>query len=660
MRVEFRRLLSVEEALERLYEYYRPRPLGVECVDLGEAYGRVLAENVQAGFDVPHFDRAAMDGYAVRAADTVGADEWNPVRLSLVGRVEAGEVPEVEVGEGVAVEVATGAVMPRGADAVVIVEHTREGEGFVEVFSAVAPGDNVYKAGSDIGFGEVVLKKGSLLGYREIGVLASLGYRKVKVYLKPRVVIISTGNELLEPGSRLEYGKVFDVNSYSLSALVRESGGEPLPLGIARDNYGELKNVILRALEAADVVITSGSTSAGAGDVVYRIFDEIAGDEDPGVIVHGLKLKPGKPTIIAVVGGKPVFGLPGYPLSALIAYKKVADPVVRKLAAYPSEEYGSVRARLSFSFRPVRGRVNIVPVSLVKREEGYKAFPLVKGSGAIYSLLLADGFIEVPEDILYVEEGREFEVKLFSKSLKIPDLHIIGSHCLGLELLLSLLRGKGVKCRVISVGSMGGFLAVKRGEADIAGVHMLDPETGVYNKPYFLKLGLKDCAVLVKGYLREQGFIVKKGNPKNIKGFEDLLREDVVFVNRSKGSGTRALIDLNLKNLAKEKGLKFGELTARIKGYSVEAKTHTAVAAAVYYGRADVGVGNRAAAQLYNLDFIPITWEEYDFVVRREVLESRPIKLFLDLLSSRDFAKALEAKLPGFKVSEQTGKIISF
>ena len=658
MRIEFRKLISVKEALNKLYNYYNPQPIGSEYVDIEDAYGRILAEDVQARFDVPHFDRAAMDGYAVRAADTAGADEWNPVKLLLIGRIEAGEIPKIEVKKGTAVEIATGAVMPRGSDAVVIVEDTREVNGHIEVFSSVAPGDNVYKAGSDIGFGEVVLRKGTRIGYREIGILASLGYEKIKVFLKPRVAILSTGNELLKPGSSLEYGKIYDVNTYTLSALVKESGGEPLPMGIIRDEYGKLKNAILKALETTDLVITSGSTSVGAGDVVYRIFDEIANDYDPGVIVHGLKLKPGKPTIIAVVKGKPIFGLPGYPLSALIAYIKVVEPVIRKLAAYPSREYLKVKAKVSFNFRPVKGRVNIIPVSLVKREKGYTAFPIIRGSGAISSLLIADGVIEVPENTLYVERGSVFEVKLLSESLEIPALHIVGSHCLGLELLLSILYEKNVKSRVINVGSMGGFMAIKRGEADVAGVHMLDPETNTYNESYFLKLGLKDCAVLVKGYLREQGFIVEKGNPKKIKDFEDLLRDDIVFINRSKGSGTRMLIDLHLRKIAETKGIKFEEITAKIKGYSVEAKTHTAVAAAVYYGRADVGVGNRAAAQLYGLDFIPITWEEYDFIVRKDILESKPVRLFLDILSSERFAKLLEEKLIGFKASKNAGNIV--
>jgi len=659
-RKEFRFLISVEEALEKLYRYYKPKPLGVEEVSIEHALGRVLAEDAQALIDVPHFDRASMDGYAVIAADTLGADEWNPVRLKLIGRIEAGTVPDIEVINGKAVEIATGAVMPKGADAVVIVEHTRETNGFVEIYTSVAPGDNVYKAGSDISFGEVILKKGIVLGYREIGVLASLGYEKVKVYVKPKVAIISTGNELVKPGYKLDYGKVYDVNSYTLAAAVCEGGGIPLLHNIVRDDYEEIKNAILAALKTSDMVITSGSSSAGAGDVIYKILEEIADEEDPGVIVHGLKLKPGKPTIISVIRNKPVFGLPGYPLSALIAYIKVVDPILRKISLYPFEEHLRLKARIAFSFKPEKGRRNIVPVSLAKRKGDLLAFPILKGSGAISSLLLADGFIEIPENITYLEQGSLCEVRLFSKSVKIPDLYIIGSHCLGLELLLSLMRQKNkFEYRVINVGSMGGLLAIKRGEADIAGIHLLDEETGIYNIPFFVKLNLSRDAVLVKGYYREQGFIVKKNNPKNIYSFKDLLNKDIVFINRSKGSGTRTLIDINLKNIAVEMGISFSDLIQKIRGYSIEAKTHTAVAAAVYYGRVDVGVGARAAAEMYGLDFIPITWEEYDFLIRKASLRQSSVKAFLDVLSSKDFKNMLEKKLSGFKADKDTGEIIN-
>ena len=638
-----------------LERHFKPRPLGVEVVGLESAWGRVLARDVAAPIDVPQFDRAAFDGYAVRSSDVAGADEHRPVELRVIGRVEAGEVPSFEVGPGEAAEVATGALIPRGADAVVMVEYAREEEGRVEVYRSVAPGENVYKAGSDVALGEVVLRRGTVLGYREIGVLASLGIERIEVYVRPRVAVVSTGNELVRPGAELELGKVYDVNTYSLSAAIRESGGVPIPMGVVPDEPSRIREVLERALEECDVVVTSGSTSAGAGDVMYELLDELG---EPGVLVHGLKVKPGKPTIIAVCRGKPVFGLPGYPLSALIAYKVVADPVIRGISGYPRERKARVRARISASFVPERGRVNLVPVSLVARGRELYAYPLVKGSGAISSLLLADGFVVVPEDVAFVERGDVYEVLLFSARFRVPELYVIGSHCLGLELLLELLRERhGVEYRAVSAGSTGGLLALRRGEADVAGIHLLDEETGLYNVTFVKKLGLAGEVVLVRGYLREQGIAVPKGNPRGVRSLRDVVEKGLTFVNRTRGSGTRVLVDMHFKKIAEEMGIGFEELTKSIKGYTVEAKTHTAVAAAVRYGRADVGVCIRAAAEIYDLDFIPLGWEEYDFAVRKDSLELEPVAKFLEVLRSEDFKERL-SRIPGYRATEDTGKIV--
>lgn len=658
MRKEFRRLVSIEEALSEIYKHFAPTPLGVEEIPLSSAHGRVLARDIQANIDVPPFDRSAMDGYAVRAADTVGADEWSPVVLKVKGRLEAGSSKLPEVGPREAVEVATGAPMPRAADAVVMVEYTEERGGDLMVYRPVRPGENVYRAGADIGFGEVVLYEGTLLGYKEIGILASLGYSRVPVYRRPVVAIISTGNELLEPGMPPEMGKVYDVNTYTLSYAVLESGGEPLPLGISKDDPEEIRKMIHRALSSADMVIASGSTSAGAGDVLYRLLDDIAGDEDPGVIIHGLKLKPGKPTVIAIIGGKLVYGLPGYPLSALMAYMKVVEPVLRALAGLGSRLLSRVEAELSFDLAVERGRRNLIPVSLIRRGGKLRAFPILKGSGAVRALSLADGFIEVPEDVGFLRSGEPVNVKLFSERTHMPSIYIIGSHCLGLELLLSQIDHPRDDYRVVSVGSLGGLMSIRRGEADVAGIHLLDGESGEYNVPFIVKLGLADKAVLVRGYLREQGLIIQKGNPKGIRGLRDLLRGDVVFVNRTRGSGTRTLLDLELSKIAAEEGVGFEEIASRIRGYSFESRTHTAVAYAVKVGRADVGLGTRAAAELYGLDFIPVGWEEYDFAVRRESLNSAFVEKFIQTLRSEKFRKRLAGELPGYRPLKDTGEII--
>ncbi len=649
MRKIFRDLVSIDEAKRRLFESVKLEGK-TEIVPLAKANGRILARDYYSEVDVPPFDRATMDGYAVKAEDTFGAEEDSPVALKVVGKVETGELPEVEVENGCAVEISTGAVMPKGANAVVMVEHTSRRGDVVYVYEPVPPGANVMSAGSDIMAGELVVRKGTKLTAREIGVLAAVGIESVEVVKKPVVAIIATGNELVSPGNRLEFGKIYDVNSYAIASAVLENGGIPILLGIARDDEREIRKKIAEGLEKADVVLLSGGTSAGVGDMVYRILEEF-GD----VIVHGIAVKPGKPTVIAVSNGKPIIGLPGYPTSALMIFYIIVAPLLRRLAGMEDEKPKSVKARVPFRIQSATGRREFLPVNLVEAE-GFVAYPFTDYSGAISTLAEADGFVEIPENKVFLEEGEEVDVILFG-DLRPADLMIIGSHCLGIDVLLEVM-GKNVNAKVINVGSTAGILAVKRGEADIAGVHLLDEDTGEYNVPYLIKYGLSGKAVLVKGYVREQGFIVAKGNPKKIRGFEDLLRDDVTFINRNPGSGTRVLLDMNLKRIAGKIGVEFDEIKKRIRGYDVEAKTHTAVAVAVLMGKADVGLGIRTVAERFGLDFIPVRPEEFDFVIRKDRLGKESVRLFLEALRSEEFKRELEKRLPGMRVTERTGTII--
>ncbi len=649
MRKIFRELISIDEAKRRLFGRVKLERK-TEIVPLLKANGRILAKDYYSDVDVPPFDRATMDGYAVKAEDTFGAEEDRPVALEVIGKVEAGELPEVEVEKGCAVEISTGAVMPKGANAVVMVEYTSRKGNVVYVYRPVPPGANVMSAGSDIMAGELVVRKGSKLTAREIGVLAAVGVERVEVIKKPVVAIIATGNELVSPGSRLEFGKIYDVNSYAISSAVVENGGVPILLGIARDDEREIREKIAEGLERADVVLLSGGTSAGVGDMVYRILEEFG-----EVIVHGIAVKPGKPTVIAVSNGKPIIGLPGYPTSALMIFYIIVAPLLRRLAGMEDEKPKSVKARIPFRIQSATGRREFLPVNLVEAG-GFVAYPFTDYSGAISTLAEADGFVEIPENRVFLEEGEIVEVTLFG-DLKPADLMIIGSHCLGIDVLLEVM-GRHVNAKVINVGSTAGILAVKRGEADIAGVHLLDEETGEYNVPYLIKYGLSGKAVLVKGYVREQGFIVAKGNPKKIRGFEDLLRDDITFINRNPGSGTRVLLDMNLKRIAEEMGVEFDELRKRIKGYDVEAKTHNAVAVAVLMGKADVGLGIRTVAERFGLDFIPVRPEEFDFVIRKDRLEKESVRIFLEALRSDEFGKELEKRLPGMRVTERTGEIV--
>ncbi|RLI29967.1 MAG: molybdopterin biosynthesis protein, partial [Candidatus Hecatellales archaeon] len=474
-------------------------------------------------------------------------------------------------------------------------------------------------------------------------------------YVKPKVVIYSTGEELEEPGVPLKPGKIYDVNRFSLSAAVEEAGCQPSPRSILPDDYGKLKEAILEGVKEADVVLVSGGTSAGAGDLLYRVLEELSG----GLLFHGVAVKPGKPTAAALIEGKPVFALPGYPSSALMVFLRLVKPVLRFLAGLPPfEEEELVEARVGEKIFSVQGRLEFLPVHLVSGREGLTVFPAKLAPGAVSALASADGFIEIGEEKAFLEEGEKVKVRLFSRRLMLPDLTIIGSHCLGLELLLKLLREKHPEFTVktVWVGSSAGLSALRRGEADLAGIHLLDEKTGQYNLPFIEEFGLKGRVALFSGYLRRQGFMVASGNPKGFKGLEDLLRPDIKMINRNPGSGTRILLDFHLKRLAESQGLTLEELTVKIEGYEVEARSHSAVAAAIAQGKADVGLGIETAASLYGLDFIPLAMEHYDFAVNLESLEKPAVKAFLSLLSSKEFKEALTGKVKGLIPTESTGK----
>ncbi|MEM2319446.1 MAG: molybdopterin-binding protein [Candidatus Bathyarchaeia archaeon] len=410
----FRKLLTLEEARRTIWEHFEAKPLGVEEIPILKAFGRILAEDVTATLDVPPFNRSTVDGYAVKAEDTFGAEENRPVKLRLRGTVSVGEMPKISVNKGEAAEIMTGAPIPSGADAVVMAENTELRNGEVYVYSAVAKDENVMKVGSDMKKGETVVVRGQQLGAREIGAIAALGINKIKVYRVPRVAVLSTGAEVTEPGKPLSPGKIYDINAYSLSAAVVESGGEPIFLGVFPDDPAELERALKRALEQADLVITSGGVSVGPRDVVPKTLSTLG---KPGLIICGIAIKPGKPTTVALVGGKPIFSLPGHPTSALLVYHLLVRPVVEKLAGRKPEEAYEVKALASTRMFPARGRRTFIMVKL--EEDASKRFiaePVPTGlSGAITTLLKADGFVEIPENQQFVDAGEEVTVHLFRK-----------------------------------------------------------------------------------------------------------------------------------------------------------------------------------------------------------------------------------------------------
>ncbi|MGB9842043.1 MAG: gephyrin-like molybdotransferase Glp [Candidatus Bathyarchaeales archaeon] len=408
--------MTFDEAKRVIDERLRLKALGGEEIALLEAYNRVLAEDVVASLDIPPFSRSTVDGYAVKAADTFGAEENQPVQLRICGSVSVGEQPKITVNQGEAAEIVTGAPIPEGADAVVMVEDTDRDGGLLRVYRAVTRDENVMKKGSDIKKGEVVLKAGQVLGASEVGVLAALGLTKAKVFKVPVVAVLSTGAEVTEPGKVLLAGKIYDINAYSLSTAVRESGGVPVYLGVVPDDKTALRAALQRALASADMVVTSGGVSVGPKDLTPQTIAELG---EPGLLVCGIAVKPGKPTTVALVGEKPIFALPGHPASALLMFHLLVRPVIQRMAGRTVLEGKEVKALAGTRMFSARGRRTFVMVKL-KRDELKRlvAVPVETGaSGAITTLAKAEGFVEIPENQQFVDAGEEVTVTLLKGAL---------------------------------------------------------------------------------------------------------------------------------------------------------------------------------------------------------------------------------------------------
>lgn len=410
----FRKLLTFDEAQEVIQQHFKPKPLGIEEVSLLKAYNRVLAEDVIAPLNIPPFNRSTVDGYAVRAEDTFGAEESKPIKLKICGTVNVGEQSKIKVQRGTAAEIVTGAPIPEGADAVLMIEHTIKKNDDVYVYNAVAKDENIMKAGADIQKDEKLLEAGKLLNSREIGVLAAVGLEKVKVYTVPCVAVLSTGAEIVEPGKRLVYGKIYDINAYSLSTAVLESGGTPLYMGVFPDNLPDLQNALRHALASADVVVTSGGVSVGPKDVMPKTLNSLG---KPGVIVNGVAIKPGKPTTVALIGEKPVFSLPGHPTSALLVFLLFVRPIIWYMVGRRAEEALKVKAFAAKRMFPAKGRRTFIMVKLkYDKAKRLVAEPVPVGlSGAITTLAKADGFVEIAENQQFIDADEEVSVHLFKK-----------------------------------------------------------------------------------------------------------------------------------------------------------------------------------------------------------------------------------------------------
>ena len=600
---QFLEVVSAEEARRRFQGRLDLTPLPAERATLAAALGRVLAGDVAAPIDVPPFDRANVDGFALRSADIAGASDGAPKQLALNAEVIAcGHAPKVEVRRGTATTIATGGVVPRGADAVVMIEHTEliESVPAIELKRAATPGQFISYAGSDIARGETLLRQGQVIGSREIGMLAACGLAEVDVVQRPKVAVLSTGDELVELGGELRPGGVYDSNGAILAAAIAEAGGEPRSYGAFPDDPVILEQAVRRALDECDMVVLSGGTSKGAGDLSHRVVSKLG---EPGILVHGVALKPGKPLCLAVAGGKPIAVLPGFPTSAIFTFHAFVAPVIRARAGLPPEAAKTIEATVPLRIASELGRKEFVLVSLVSGEHGPIAFPSAKGSGAVTSFSQADGFIEIDALAASLDAETAARVTLIGAAASVPDLVIMGSHDVALDVVVGALAERGHSARTIAVGSQGGVAAAQRGQCDLAPVHLVDPATGTYNK-HLLSPGLS----LIKGWRRMQGVVFRPGDPR----FEGRSAQDAVkaaladpaglMVNRNAGAGTRVLIDQLLAG-------------SRPPGYANQPRSHNAVAAAIAQARADWGVAIEPVAKLYGLGFLPLAPEDYDFLL---------------------------------------------
>ncbi len=643
---QFLNVIDRDEAEARFRAVISLKPLGAEQIELNDALGRVIASDVLARVDVPSFDRSNLDGFAVQAADSFGASELEPRSLKLLPTViGAGVLPHVELRPGEAVAIATGGMVPRGADAIVMVEHTDGHNTQLFVRKAVTPGFGISFTGTDIATGETVLRAGILLTSRETGVLAAIGESTVNVWRQPRVAIISTGNELIARGDKMRPPNVFDSNAQILADSVREQGGLPRFLGIVRDDTAELRQKLHAALSDCDVVLLSGGTSKGQGDLCYRVVGEL---RDPGIVAHGVALKPGKPICLAATQGKPVVILPGFPTSAIFTFHEFAAPVIRALAGRHAEPQELIRARLAVKTNSEIGRTEYSLVNLVESDAGLVAYPMGKGSGSVTTFSRADGFITIGRHTEILDAGQQVEVRLIGKNLQLAELVVIGSHCVGLDYLLSKLQQRGVTSKLITVGSSAGLEAVRRGECDVAGIHLLDPNTGKYNRPF-----LTDEMMLIEGYGRRQGIVFRRGDERfDGKSLDEVITfvrasagpasriqtsassveshpaSPLMMVNRNQGSGTRILIDKLLAG-------------ARPDGYAIQASNHNAVAASVAQGRADWGLAIDSVARANNLGFVPYRDERYDFVLPKARCDRPAVKEFRRLLGEQPIREHL-------------------
>ena len=608
-----------------------PKP-GVE-LPLSQAQGRITARPVWALTSSPHYDAAAMDGAAVRAADTSGATETSPVNLTIGDQ---------------AVLVDTGDPMPAGYNAVVMIEHLhRVDDNTLQVSEPVPPWQHVRPLGEDLVATELVLPENHQIRPVDLGACAAAGVAQLHVRRRPKVAVLPTGNELVPPGTApLKPGDVVEFNSLMISGMIDSWGGEGVVLPSAPDEYETIKAAVSSGLSEFDMVIVNAGSSAGTEDYTASVVEDLG-----QLLVHGVAVRPGHPVVLGIAEGKPIIGLPGYPVSAVLTAELFVKPLIGRWLGRPTEARPTVTAELTRKVLSPLGEDEYLRVKLGRVGDRMVATPLQRGAGVIMSLVRADGIAQIPRFSEGLDAGSPVEVQLLRPLGEVQNTIVaIGSHDLTLDLIASHLsrRQPGPGLSSSHVGSLGGLIALRRGEAHIAGCHLLDEATGEYNVSYIQRYLPSVPLVLMNLVGRVQGLIVPTGNPKGIRSLRDLGRPGVVFVNRQRGSGTRVLLDYKLAGMSLD--------PEGISGYDREEYSHLAVAAAVASGSADTGLGILSAARALGLDFLPLLTERYDLVVPREHFDSELLQPLINLLQDSEFRREVES-LGGYETGDM-GKIM--
>jgi len=639
-RRRYLRKLSLEDAQRIFLEHNEIKVFNeTEEILTQESLGRITAEPIFAKISSPHYHCSAMDGVAVKAEDTFEASTSNPVRL------DKDQFCILDTGDPI----------PAELNAVIMIENVVEiDENTIEITAPAIPWQHVRMAGEDIVATELILTRGHRIRPIDIAAILSGGVLPVVVKKKPIVSIIPTGDEIIEPSSEPGQGKIIDSNSYMLEAMVTEWGGKPIRCPIVEDDYEKIKSAIIRASAESHIILTSAGSSAGREDFIPPAIEELG-----ELLVHGISISPGKPTALGIVNGTPIIGLPGYPVSMAVASESFLKPLLCRMLNISNILPQRVKASVSRKLASKLGDEEFVRVKLILTpfyfplEKGgrgdFIAVPLARGASVLNSLVRADGIMRVPANSEGLVPGELTDVELIRSLQEIQNsVLIIGSHDITLDVLADEIKADYPQITVSSahVGSLGGLMALKKNEAHLAGTHLLDEETGDYNVSYIKKLLSDRKIALINLVHRQQGLIVAKGNPKGINGLADLVDKGLAYCNRQRGSGTRILLDHELKKL--------GLTHDRIIGYDREVYTHLAVASAVATGIADAGLGIFASAKALNLDFIPIAEERYDLAIPEEFLSLPGIKLILDTIMRDRFRERVKS-LGGYDTRD-TGK----